>query len=168
MSRKQLSYDALYAWAMLCAATLTSCSLEQRPLDTASSERATAGAAVSKTTAPGAFELAGAVKADEFNDRATGQEVPAEGGQIILRFNAEPDTLNTWLSTADAYTQYIAGAGIGYIHESLLRLNKETFEWEPSLAERWIEEDIVVRKDGSKARGKVSPNSGDSGPVAVE
>jgi peptide/nickel transport system substrate-binding protein len=167
MSMKQLTLCGL---AVLGAATLLSCSLDQRPPGTASSERAAAaGAAANRVADRGNFELIGKVKVDEFNDLATGKEVPAQGGQVILRFNAEPDTLNTWLSTADAYSQYIAAAGIGYIHDSLLRQNKETFEWEPSLAERWIEEDIVVRKDGAKLRGKVSADAaGGTGPVQIQ
>lgn len=156
-----------YGLAALCAATLLSCSFDPKALDTADSERASAHSVVRNVAAPapGDLQLVGKVKADEFNDLATGKEVPAQGGQVIVRFNAEPDTLNTWLSTSDAYAQYIAG----YIHNSLLRQDPETYEWQGSLAERWIEEDVVVKKDGTKLRGKVSANpAGDSGPVELK
>ena len=154
---------AIYCLSALCAAMLVSCSLDPQALEPVASEPGSRS--VVPVAAGDTGSLAGEVKADEFNDQATGNETPVQGGQIIMRFNAEPDTLNTWLSTADAYTQYISE----YIHDSLLRQNKETFEWEPGLAERWIEEDIVVRKDGSKVRGKTAAGpSGTSGPIVVE
>jgi len=137
---------------------LVSCSLD--PATLASESAAASAPAVSNNSgSPGDnFQLIGKVKVDEFNDQATGKEVPGDGGQIILRFNAEPDTLSWWLSTGDSYSQIVSK----YIHTTLLRQNLETFEWEPGLAERWIEEDIVVSKDGSRLRGTVV-SSGASG-----
>lgn len=161
MNRKKVS---IYALAALCAATLLSCSLDPNSLEPVATESQPARA-VTPVAAGASADLTGAVKVDEFNDLATGSETPVQGGQIIMRFNAEPDTLNTWLSTSDAYAQNISE----YIHDSLLRQNKETFKWEPNLAERWIEEDMVFRKDGSKLRGKVSAGASESsGPVVVE
>ena len=113
---------------------------------------------VRKSAAAASAEATGRVKTDAFNDQATGNELPADGGQIIVRFNAEPDTLNDWLSTSDAYSQIISS----YLFNSLLRQNPETFAWEPSVAERWLEEDVVVRKSGPnglKLRGLVSKAS---------
>ena len=159
MNMKQLSLCGL---AVLGSATLLSCSLDQRTLDTASSEGASAGAPVRRVGAPGDFELVGKVKADEFNDLATDQEVPVQGGQIVVRLNAEPDSLNYWIA-GDMYSFIITS----YIHTSLLRQDPETFEWEGSLAERWIEEDIVLKKDGTKLRGKVDPKQGETGPVLL-
>jgi len=159
MSTKQLS---IYGLTMLWSAALLSCSLDQRPLETASSERAS-GSAVRSTPDRGNFELVGKVKADELNDLATGQEVPVQGGQVTVQFLSEPDSLNPFTDNS-AVNHYINE----YIFSSLLRQNPETFEWEPSLAERWIEEDVVLKKDGKKLRGKASfSGPGDKADVTV-
>ena len=158
MSRGMLRSYRLLCLALLAAVSF-SCTLEQDRRNEAGSERGTG----SRIAAPGDFEMAGMVKADEFNDQATGNEVPRKGGQIVMRFNAEPDSLNMWLSGSGAYSQYITG----YIYNSLLRRDPETFEWEGSLAERWIEEDIVVKKDGEHLRGVVSEPQAESGALTI-
>ena len=82
----------------------------------------------------------------------------------MIRYGAEPDSLNFLLSGSGAYAQYISG----YLYNSLLRQDPETFEWEGSLAERWIEEDIVVKKDGEHVRGVVSEPGGETGALSVQ
>ena len=147
-----LTGSAILLGALLCACSLKP---EARTTDPASDGRATPAL---KPAIPASFDLAGKVKADEFNDQAIQAEAPAQGGQVVIRFNAEPETLGTWLSTADAYTQYIS---FFYIYDTLLWENWETFELEPMLAELWLEEDIVVKQDGTKLRGTVT--SGEEG-----
>ena len=143
----------------LLAAVSLSCSLEQG----GPGETGSAGGSGSNVAAPGDFEMTGMVAVDEFNDQATGNEVPRKGGQVVIRYGAEPDSLNFLLSASGAYSQYISG----YVYNSLLRQDPETFEWEGSLAERWIEEDIVVKKDGEKLRGVVSEPGGEGGALTV-
>ena len=160
MSIKQLSLCGL---AVLWAATLLSCSLDQRPLGTAASEAGAARPTARGAAASGNVELAGEVKVDEFNDLATGREAPVQGGQVVVQFLAEPDSLNPFTDNS-AVNHYINE----YVFSSLLRQNEETFEWEPSLAERWLEEDVVLGKDGRKLRGKASfSGPGDTGDVTL-
>jgi peptide/nickel transport system substrate-binding protein len=131
----------------MSASLFSSCSLSPEARN--ASESGSASSARRTTSAPATIPKIGEVKADVFNDEATGRETPVDGGQIVVRFNAEPDTLSWWLSTGDQYSQNVSS----YVHTTLLRQNQETFEFEPGLAERWIEEDVLVRKDGSKVRG---------------
>ena len=143
---------------LLAAATL-SCSLEQGVPSEVSSEGETA----KRVASPGELQMIGTVKVDEFNNRATDNEVPTQGGQVVIRFNAEPDSLNVWTDNS-AYSGYI----VGYVYNALLRRDPETYEWEGSLAERWIEEDIVVKKDGKQLRGVVSEPGGESGALIIK
>ena len=158
------SYRSLNLSLYLCLALLAtvslSCSLEQGGPNDAGSGAATG----SRVAAPGDFEITGKVAVDEFNDHATGNEVPRKGGQVVIRYGAEPDTLNFLLSSSGAYAQYISG----YLYNSLLRQDPETYEWEGSLAERWIEEDIVVKKDGEHVRGVVSETGGETGALSIQ
>ncbi|MBF8305599.1 MAG: bac 5 protein, partial [Acidobacteria bacterium] len=160
MSIKQLSLCGL---AVLSAATLLSCSLDQRPPGTAASEAGAARPTARGAAASGNVELAGEVKVDEYNDLATGREAPVQGGQVVVQFLAEPDSLNPFTDNS-AVNHYINE----YVFSSLLRQNEETFEWEPSLAERWLEEDVVLGKDGRKLRGKASfSGPGDTGDLTL-
>jgi len=162
MNARQLSG---YGLAALGAATLLSCSLDPKTLGTAASERGSAPGAVEKVSAParGDLPLIGKVQADVFNDQATGKEVPAPGGQVVVQFLSEPDTLNPFTDTS-AVNSYIND----YVFSSLLRQNPETFEWEASLAERWMEEDVVIQKDGGKLRGTVTfSGPGETGDVTL-
>ncbi|MCH8267475.1 MAG: hypothetical protein IH846_08155, partial [Acidobacteria bacterium] len=151
------SYRSL-CLALLAAVSL-SCSLEQGGPNDAGSGAVTG----SRVAAPGELEMTGKVAVDEFNDQATGNEVPTKGGQVVMRFNAEPGSLNL-LTDNSVYSQYIND----YIYNYLLRRDPETYEWEGSLAERWIEEDIVVKKDGEHVRGVVSEPGGETGALSVQ
>ncbi len=58
--------------------------------------------------------------------------VITDGGTLITRFGAEPDTLNP-LTGRD----YYSGAILGLIMDGLVARNLDTLEWEPRLAESW-------------------------------
>ena len=167
MRKKQLRFGlfrrgAFHAGTVLCAATLTSCSLDPRALEPVASESGTVGA-VTRVAATSGLDLAGEVKADEYNDLATGNETPVQGGQVVVQFLSEPDSLNPFTDSS-AVNTYIND----YVFSSLIRQNRETFEWEASLAERWLEEDVVVKKDGSVLRGQAAfSGPGDTGDVTL-
>ncbi len=148
----------------LWAAMASGCSWKPEAPDPAKVQDPASATRTKKVAAPGELQMVGKVKTDEFNDLATGKEIPTKGGQVVVRFNAEPQTLGTWLATADSYSQIINS----YLYNSLLRQDPETFEWEGSVAERWIEEDIVVKRDGTKLRGKVSAATPANGAVVLE
>ncbi|MBI4481018.1 MAG: hypothetical protein HY651_13450 [Acidobacteria bacterium] len=149
---------------LLCS-LLLSCSLNPAESGAEPGAAGSTSLSLKKNLSDGEFQLIGRLKVDEFNDRATGKEIPAEGGQVVVRFNAEPETLSTWLSIADAYSTYISSY---YVYDSLLWRDWESFELEPGLAERWTEEDIVVRKDGKELRGDASyAGPGETGDVLL-
>jgi peptide/nickel transport system substrate-binding protein len=157
--------DKLSIWmaVLLSAGALVSCTLSPERAGFRAAEAETSSAAVKKVAGPGDFETGGKVKVDEFNDLATGNEVPTQGGQVVVQFLSEADSLNPIL-TNSAEGRYITK----YVFSSLLVRNMETFEYEGRLAERWIEEDIVVKKDGTKLRGKVANAKDTSGPVRMQ
>ena len=100
---------------------------------------------------PADSQIIGKLKIDEFNDQATAKETPANGGQIVVQLSSEPNSLNV-IASNDGYSGEITD----YLYNSLLRRDPETFQWEGSLAQKWIEEDILIRKGGVKLRGAVS------------
>ncbi|MBI4464768.1 MAG: hypothetical protein HY647_08710 [Acidobacteria bacterium] len=69
----------------------------------------------------------------------------------MVAFGAEPNSLNP-LTDNSAVNSYINS----YIFNSLLLRDPETYEWKGSLAERWMEEDVVIKKNGEKLRGTAS------------
>ncbi|MBI2820038.1 MAG: hypothetical protein HYX73_08670 [Acidobacteria bacterium] len=144
---------------------LVSCSLNPEVLGT---ERAASKAnakteSVNKNPSADNFQIIGRMKVDEFNDLATGEDTPRDGGQLVLQVRAEPDSVNAWTDNS-LYSSYVTGL----IYNSLLRQDPETFEWEGSLAERWTEEDVVVRNDGKELRGEASyAGPGESGDVLL-
>ena len=159
MSRKQL---LIYGLAVLCAATLLSCSLDPRALEPVVSESGIAGT-VTRVAASGSGDLSGDVKSDAYNDHAIGDETPVQGGQVVVQFLAEPDSLNPF-TDGSAVNSYINE----YLFSTLIRQNPETFDWEGSLAERWLEEDVVVKTNGSELRGKASfSGPGNTGDVML-
>ena len=90
---------------------------------------------------PATARAQGPVPVDEFNPAAKSgpAPVPATGGDLVAGFNAEPNLLSDMLDNS-AYTQDI----VSFIFEALLTQNKETFEPEPWLAERYEKEDIEI------------------------
>lgn len=83
--------------------------------------------------------IKGEVPVDLGNKSASGNpSEPVTGGSIIIRFNSEPKTLNPIVETS-AVQQYIGE----YTNLALARMDPETLEYAPSLAERWVAEDSV-------------------------
>jgi len=154
MRRKQAFFPLL----ALMAALLGGCTLQPPQREQASSMRS-----IKEVADVGSSEYIGKVKVDEFNDEATGKDAPVTGGQIVVQMEVEPNSLNTWIDN-DAHAAEI----VGFIYDSLLRRDPETYKWEGSLAERWTEEDIVLLKDGSKLRGTFSEPHGADGDVALK
>ncbi|HWP84224.1 MAG TPA: ABC transporter substrate-binding protein, partial [Terriglobia bacterium] len=147
--------------ALVLSLLLASCSLN--PPEQRAARPSQRSSAALRNASADRFQLTGAVKADAFNDLATGREAPRDGGQLVIRVRAEPDSVNPWTDNS-LYSGYVTGL----IYNSLLRQNPETFEWEGSLAERWTEEDVVVRADGRELRGKASyAGPGETGDVLL-
>lgn len=100
-------------------------------------------------------------KIDEFNDAVSDNEKnnpkPKRGGQIVVRIPSEPRTLNIITST-DATSQYI----LGYIYDSLITRDSETFEYMPWLAWCWEVQDMIKLKDGKILEGRITSESADS------
>lgn len=85
------------------------------------------------------FEIGKPIPADVGNTHAQQQPAePATGGRLVVRFNAEPKTMNPITETS-AYQTYI----MEYTHDALARRNGETLEYEPKLASKWVMEDAV-------------------------
>ena len=63
----------------------------------------------------------------------TGDGEPEFGGALVENLSAEPAHLNPLLSTGDASSSYMGS----FIFETLLKVDNETLEFIPHLAERW-------------------------------
>jgi peptide/nickel transport system substrate-binding protein len=145
---------------LILSGSLVSCSLPPEAAGSAASVDVATGSAGNQPT-DGNLNLSGKIRADAFNDSATGKEMPRQSGQVVVGYSVEPKSLNYWLESTTASHDIDR-----YIYDSLLRQNPETFEWEPNLAERWTEEDVVIKKNGEKLRGMVSEADG-NGPVSL-
>ncbi|MFO0918871.1 MAG: carboxypeptidase-like regulatory domain-containing protein [Planctomycetaceae bacterium] len=87
-----------------------------------------------------ASQLDAAIPTDVGNTHAAkNPKDKATGDQVIVRFNAEPKSLNP-ITENSAYKSYILQR---YVNESLALRNMETFEFEPHIAQRWVIEDSV-------------------------
>lgn len=85
------------------------------------------------------LQLKGKLPADEGNAHAQAKpSKPEKGDWLVVRFNSEPKSLNPIVETSAVQT-YIGE----YVQEALARLNPETLEYEPNIAERWVTEDAV-------------------------
>lgn len=93
----------------------------------------------------------GPVKADIFNDRATGQEKPRNGGEATLHFRGAPRMLEDWIDNSAVISDIFS-----WIASSLATVDYETWEFTPSLAESWSGEDMLVLADGKRLFGKIS------------
>lgn len=88
---------------------------------------------------PPSKALAGSVPVDVGNPQAKGvSSRPERGDWVVVRLNSEPKSLNPIVETSAV--QSIMGE---YVQEPLARLNRETLEYEPYLAEKWVTEDSV-------------------------
>lgn len=63
---------------------------------------------------------------------------PVTGDWVIIRFNSEPQSLNSIVETS-AVQQYIGS----YLADGLARQNPETLEYEPHMASKWLAEDAI-------------------------
>jgi peptide/nickel transport system substrate-binding protein len=102
----------------------------------------------------------GPVKADEFHPEGGTPAEPRQGGTIVHRINAEPRTLDPYL-TSSAIGSELASK----IVESLLDLDLESWEFTPQLAERYSVEDYVLLNDGSRHVGRLETLGAD--PVVL-
>jgi peptide/nickel transport system substrate-binding protein len=148
---RRVHHSAMLVLVVGCALLMLSCSFDR---DSYRAAHQTSSEGLYK---PANIKVIGKVPVDEFNDEATGKEVPAKGGQIVVRFNSEPQTMNNWLANADAYSQYIGSNVV----ETLLRRDDESLEWKGNLAERWTEEDMLIKTDGARLRGHGSEPEGE-------
>src|SRR5581483_8179857 len=98
---------------------------------------------------PGA-KRPGPVKVDEFNDRPKAQ--PKKGGEIVEAVSVGFRSLDAYQDKSSLTSEVVHG----YIEESLVDGDVETWEDTPKLAERWDIEDVVELKDGKTLRGIVS------------
>jgi peptide/nickel transport system substrate-binding protein len=83
-------------------------------------------------------DAGGPIATDVGNKAARDNDKPTPGGQIIIRMNAEPKTLNPITETS-SYQTYITQ----YTHEAMAEMDPETLEYKPSIAEKWVREDSV-------------------------
>ena len=83
--------------------------------------------------------VGGEIPADVGNTHAQKNPAnPVTGGQLIIRFGAEPKTLNP-ITESSAYQTYIHE----YVQDALVKQDGETLEYEPKLASKWVAEDSV-------------------------
>ncbi|MFN0197473.1 MAG: ABC transporter substrate-binding protein [Planctomycetaceae bacterium] len=85
------------------------------------------------------LQIKGELPRDVGNDYAKSHAgEPATGDWLIVRFTAEPKSLNPVVETS-AVQSYIGE----YLHEGLVRRDPESMEWVPHIAHKWIAEDAV-------------------------
>jgi peptide/nickel transport system substrate-binding protein len=96
----------------------------------------------------------GPVKPDEFNDRPKTE--PKKGGDIVEAVTVGFRSLDPYQDTSSTTSESIHG----YVEESLVDGDVESWEDTPKLAERWDIEDVVETKDGKLHRGIVTEADG--------
>lgn len=86
--------------------------------------------------------------------------VPTQGGTYNYNIGAEPTTLNPMTST-DAYASVVQG----YVIDSLMNRNEDTYEWDPAIAEKG-----ETSKDGKTFTFTIRQDAKfhDGKPVTVE
>ncbi|MCA9116322.1 MAG: ABC transporter substrate-binding protein [Planctomycetaceae bacterium] len=85
------------------------------------------------------LQITGALPVDEGNEYAKKHPgKPTTGDWLIVRFKAEPKSLNPIVETS-AVQSYIGQ----YVGESLAWQNPESLEFEPHIAKKWVAEDSV-------------------------
>lgn len=98
---------------------------------------------------PGA-KRPGPVPVDQFNDRPKSE--PKRGGEIVEAVSVGFRSLDPYQDSSATTSEIIHG----YVEESLVDGDVETWEDTPKLAERWEIEDVVELKDGKTVRGLAS------------
>ncbi len=94
------------------------------------------GAGAAETPGPGP------VPADDFRERA-GDGEPVRGGRVVVHLEARPTGLNTMLVSSAPVRRLLEE-----LHARLVERNWETWELEPSLAESFDVEDVLVLAGG--------------------
>jgi len=85
------------------------------------------------------LEIGGEIPADVGNEHATQHPGdPVTGGELIIRASVEPKSMNPIVETSAIQT-YI----FEYVEKPLAWRNRETLEYEPDIAQRWVAEDSV-------------------------
>lgn len=79
------------------------------------------------------------VSARAADPKPLGNPSAPSGGTQYLNLGAGPSTLNPWVGATDAYSNQVNG----YIFDSLISRDLETYEFVPGIAEKWD-----VAKDG--------------------
>jgi peptide/nickel transport system substrate-binding protein len=92
----------------------------------------------------------GRVAADRFHPDAATKVEPRRGGSVTVHVASLPASVNYMIENSA-----VARAILGEVHESLIRRNWETWQYEPVLAERWEVEDLLIPKGGPPAVGRI-------------
>jgi len=107
------------------------------------------------------------VEVDAFNPRVTPQErlkeKPRRGGVLTARTAADPTNLNV-LTHRDQGAATI----LGYMGDSLISRDPETFEYLPWVAKSWEIRDLVVLKNGQRLEGRVLSETSDTVTLAED
>lgn len=98
----------------------------------------------------------GPVAADRFNPDASAALEPRDGGRVTVHIAAMPPSANSMIESSA-----ISRAMLNELHESLLRRNWETWEYEKVLADSFDVQDAVVLNDGSFVACHSAAESGD-------
>jgi peptide/nickel transport system substrate-binding protein len=135
--KKSVFIFVLWLMAGLCACQLkTGGQTEEKPVDRILKK--TSEPRQMKDTEPARFEdFAKKAAADEFNFPEKSSE-PQEGGRVRVRTTADPRLINLILSNDASANQVL-----GYVYDSLLTRDPETFEWLPWIAHTWEIRDIA-------------------------
>lgn len=106
------------------------------------------------------ISIKGEVPADVGNEFAKSRAgEPVTGGQLTIRFGAEPKSLNPIIETS-AVQSYIGS----YVNQGLAERDPETLEWEPLIASKWVAEDAIklsANYPGKERR--IKPSNGEPG-----
>jgi peptide/nickel transport system substrate-binding protein len=89
-------------------------------------------ALASTESAPSPSADLGAKSLEGANPAAVVDSVITDGGTLVIRYRAEPDSLNP-LTGRDLYGRNV----LGLVMDGLVSRNLDTLEWEPRLAESW-------------------------------
>lgn len=128
------------------------------------STAAIAAAAIAAIVSTSAIAATGASDKPKSNASAKvkplGNEKAPQGGTFLFNLGSEPTTLNPITST-DGYSQTVRG----YVMDSLMERNEETYAFEPALAEKF-----EISKDGKEYTFTLRTGAlwSDGKPVTVE
>lgn len=114
-------------------------------------------------TSSQSLQLTGAIPADVGNTHASSKPgEKATGDSIIIRFNSEPKVLNP-ITESSAVKTYVNQ----YVTESLVRLNPETFAFEPQIASKWEREDSIALSADTPGKKRRLQRDGSGEPATT-